>query len=336
MSEVISQTALRALAAEWINAGKQVAGPTRVKPDLILYSPVHSPDALLLDGFVRPSNSIKEFVFPKQEKLYGYRIQGNRVELIENGEPFPEQVIIAARPCDAAALPILDKVFNWDFVDGFYNRRRAATTVITLACNSFDETCFCTSVGLGPVAERGSDVMLFDVGEQNYEVCCLTDKGRALFKGKTEKSGETTKKAAAPERKFDSGTIRSFVSEHFEDPFWQEHSLTCVGCGTCAFTCPTCHCFDIVDAGASAGNARVRTWDSCQFPIFTAHASGHNPRASQPSRQRQRILHKFAIYPEKFGEILCTGCGNCTRNCPEGIGVLSVAMEIGARKTKHG
>lgn len=336
MSEVISQTALRALAAEWINAGKQVAGPTRVKPDLILYSLVHSPDALLLDGFVRPSNSIKEFVFPKQEKLYGYRIQGNRVELIENGEPFPEQVIIAARPCDAAALPILDKVFNWDFADEFYNRRRAATTVITLACNSFDETCFCTSVGLGPVAERGSDVMLFDVGEQNYEVCCLTDKGRALFKGKTEKSGETTKKAAAPERKFDSETIRSFVSEHFEDPFWQEHSLTCVGCGTCAFTCPTCHCFDIVDAGPSAGNARVRTWDSCQFPIFTAHASGHNPRASQPSRQRQRILHKFAIYPEKFAEILCTGCGNCTRNCPEGIGVLSVAMEIGARKTKHG
>jgi ferredoxin len=40
------------------------------------------------------------------------------------------------------------------------------------------------------------------------------------------------------------------------------------------------------------------------------------------------MLHKFAIYPEKFGETLCTGCGNCTRNCPEGIGVLSVAMEI--------
>jgi ferredoxin len=48
----------------------------------------------------------------------------------------------------------------------------------------------------------------------------------------------------------------------------------------------------------------------------------------QPARQRQRILHKFAIYPEKFGEILCTGCGNCTRNCPVGLGVLSVVTEI--------
>jgi ferredoxin len=170
--------------------------------------------------------------------------------------------------------------------------------------------------------------MLFDVGEQKYEVCCLTDKGRALFDGKTEKSDQEAKPAKAPEKKFEPETIRKFVSEHFEDPFWKEHALTCVGCGTCAFTCPTCHCFDIVDAGPSAGNARVRTWDSCQFPIFTAHASGHNPRPAQPSRQRQRLLHKFSIYPKKFGEILCTGCGNCTRNCPEGIGVLSVATEI--------
>jgi ferredoxin len=328
VSEVISQAALRALTAEWIGAGKQVAGPTRVKPDLILYSALHSADALLLEGFVRPSNSIKEFVFPKQEKLYGYRIHGNSVELVEDDAPFPEQIVIAARPCDAVALPILDKVFNWDFVDEFYNRRREATTVITLACTVADESCFCTSVGLSPVSERGSDVMLFDIGEHNYEVLCLTEKGRALFDGKTEKSGQTVRATAAPEKKFKPETIRSFVNQHFEDPFWQEHALTCVGCGTCAFTCPTCHCFDIVDAGPAAGNARVRTWDSCQFPIFTAHASGHNPRPAQASRQRQRMLHKFAIYPEKFGEILCTGCGNCTRNCPEGIGVLSVAMEI--------
>ena len=336
MSEAISQAALRTLTAEWIATGKLVAGPTRVKPDLVLYSTLHSADALLLEGFVRPSNSIKEFVFPKQEKLYGYRIQGNRVELINNDAPLPEQIVIAARPCDAAALPILDHVFNWDFVDEFYNRRRAATTVITLACNIADESCFCTSVGLGPVSERGSDVMLFDLGDHNYEVYCVTEKGRDLFSGKTEKSGQTVRTPATPGKKFNPETIRSFVSQHFDDPFWQEHALTCVGCGTCAFTCPTCHCFDIVDAGPSAGNARVRTWDSCQFPIFTAHASGHNPRPAQGSRQRQRILHKFAIYPEKFGEILCTGCGNCTRNCPEGIGVLSVAMEIDPIETKHG
>ncbi len=73
--------------------------------------------------------------------------------------------MIGAHPCDAAALPILDKVFNWDFRDEAYNRRRDATTVITLACAEHDEECFCTSVGLGPEAERGSDAMLFDLGD---------------------------------------------------------------------------------------------------------------------------------------------------------------------------
>ena len=200
--------------------------------------------------------------------------------------------------------------------------------MITLACNTADESCFCTSVGLGPESERGSDVMLFDLGDQGYKVSCLTEKGSALFHGKTETSDRVTTAPCAPPKRFDPQVIRSFVVEHFEDSFWKEHTLTCIGCGICAFTCPTCHCFDIVDAGPSAGNARVRTWDSCQFPMFTAHASGHNPRATQASRQRQRILHKFAIYPEKFGEILCTGCGNCTRNCPESLGVLSIALEI--------
>jgi ferredoxin len=62
--------------------------------------------------------------------------------------------------------------------------------------------------------------------------------------------------------------------------------------------------------------------------MFTAHASGHNPRGDQACRQRQRIYHKFQTYPKKFGPLLCTGCGNCTRNCPAGLGVLPVLKTI--------
>ena len=61
------------------------------------------------------ANSIKEFVFPRHEELYGYRFEGKQIELIDVEPPMTEQIIIGARPCDAAALPILDHVFNWDY-----------------------------------------------------------------------------------------------------------------------------------------------------------------------------------------------------------------------------
>jgi ferredoxin len=118
--------------------------------------------------------------------------------------------------------------------------------------------------------------------------------------------------------------VAAFAREHFEDPFWAAAALACVGCGACAYTCPVCHCFDMVDEHQE----RSRNWDACQFPMFTLHASGHNPRATQGARARQRIFHKFVIYPEKFGDTLCTGCGNCARNCPQGLGVLPLIMAL--------
>jgi ferredoxin len=316
------------LLQEWLAQGKKAAGPARIKEDLVLYSPLKKAEDLLLEGFIHPSNSIKEFVFPRHEVLYGYKFKGKDVLLEERELQVAPQLILAARPCDAAALPILDPVFNWDFKDEFYNRRRQATTVVALACEKFDDYCFCTSVGLGPASEKGSDALLIPLGNGSFEVALFSERGKALFHGKTQPGSVTGNVAEGPPTKFTPGAVAEYLAGHFEDPLWQEQTLRCLGCGACAFTCPTCHCFDIVDEGNAAGGVRAKNWDACQFPLFTLHASGHNPRTSQPNRQRQRILHKFRIYPEKFQEVLCTGCGNCTRNCPASLGVLSVVEAI--------
>lgn len=328
MSEVITRDAVLRLIDEWIAAGKRVAGPSQAGPRAVLYKRLASSSALLLDGFLRPRNSIKEFFFPRHEKLYTYRREGKQIgiEGVEVDES--PQLIIAARPCDAAALPILDHVFNWDYKDEFYNRRRTNATVVTLACAAHDENCFCTSVGLGPADAKGSDAMLVATGNGAFEVRCFTDKGKALFEGKTQKSAVEAPVSAGPEPKFNLPRVQDFVASGFESPMWQSATLSCLGCGACAYTCPTCHCFDIADEGHASGGARVKNWDSCQFPFFTLHASGHNPRANQAQRQRQRIYHKFHIYPQKFGEVLCTGCGNCTRNCPVDLGVLGVLNQV--------
>ena len=150
MSELLTKTALRQWIERLLAEGKRVAGPQVVKKDLIQYAWLASADQLTLDGFIRPANSIKEVVFPRHEELYGYRFAGKQIELFPPEPPIKEQIIIGARPCDAAALPTLDRVFNWDTQDEFYNRRRELTTVVTLACREYDAQCFCTSVGLGP------------------------------------------------------------------------------------------------------------------------------------------------------------------------------------------
>ncbi|MDQ1255573.1 MAG: Heterodisulfide reductase subunit [Candidatus Hydrogenedentes bacterium] len=334
MSDVITQKALLELVGQWIGRGKRVVGPRLAKDDVVyLYAPLESAAALKLDGFIHPQNSIKEFFFPRHEAIYTYQFKGQKIALGDVEVPDMEQVIVGARPCDAASLPVLDKVFNWDSEDTFYTRRRKQTTVISLGCIEYDDQCFCTSVGLGPAAEQGSDVLLLPV-DGGYEVRCLTDKGKALFSGKTASLQQSAQTIAGPDKQIDPDAIRAFLKDGFESGVWNGIALRCLGCGASAYTCPTCHCFDIVDEGDANGGQRVKNWDSCQFGMFTLHASGHNPRSQQAHRQRQRILHKFFVYPEKFDAILCTGCGNCTRNCPVSLGVLSALKEIAMASTQ--
>ena len=129
--------------------------------------------------------------------------------------------------------------------------------------------------------------------------------------------------------------MRDWIDTHFEDPLLASLAVRCNGCGACTSVCPTCHCFDIVDEEEGVGRGtRRRCWDTCQASTFTLHASGHNPRDDQHVRYRQRINHKFAIYPLKFGEVLCTGCGRCTRVCHAGQDLVEIlaAIDIAARR----
>ncbi|MDO4557368.1 MAG: 4Fe-4S dicluster domain-containing protein [Planctomycetia bacterium] len=333
MSQIITHDQLQKLMDELISGGTGVIAPKLVKPGVVLYGTLTAGDEWVPNGTegVRPGNALKEVVFPKHESIYGYTLDGRTIGMKDaEMDPTP-QVVIGAAPCDAASLAILDAVFHWDYQDEFYDHHRARTTVVTLACQKSDGHCFCTSVGSGPMDERGSDAILYDSGDGRYEVKCL--KGEKLFAGRTTDGTVEFRPFNGPEKAFDVAKIRKFLEAGFTDPVWREVSLSCIGCGTCASLCPTCHCFDIVDERVSRHEGhRVKNWDSCQFEMFTLHASGHNPRADQSQRQRQRILHKFMIYPEKFDDqFLCTGCGNCSRRCPVGLGVKPVLTTIAGK-----
>ncbi|MDR3182034.1 MAG: 4Fe-4S dicluster domain-containing protein [Planctomycetaceae bacterium] len=330
MPRIITKDKLLQLVAQYLGEGKTVAGPAEGSRQLY-FTKIKKPEELVLNAAIMPSNTIKEFFFPRCETICTYRHNGKE-QIIEDAQPLnAEQIIIGARPCDAASLPILDKVFAWDFQDKFYQDRREKSTVISLACSAADENCFCSSVGLSPDTSSGSDAMLVQVDAGTFEVRVFTDKGEALFAAQTTEADTTGQTASPPPVRFNKDSVAAYLQTHFGDPIFDETSLRCVGCGACTYICPTCHCFDIVDEGGADKGKRVKNWDSCQFSLFTLHASGHNPRKNQAARQYNRIAHKFNIYPQKFGAVLCTGCGNCTRVCSASLGVRPVLEKIGQK-----
>jgi len=327
MSHTITRTNLNQLVDQLLSAGKSVIGLTEAN-GRYFYRQIDLPQKMVFDSALMPSNSIKEFIFPRSETICSYRHEGKNLVVTDAEQSTQEQIIFGSRPCDSASLPILDKVFAWDYQDHFYQRRRELTTVVSLACQEADKNCFCTSVGLAPDTQAGVDAMLLPIGTDALEVRILTEKGAALFRGHTEESDKTGKTANPPKVKFDAKQVESYLRTHFADPLFDHTSMRCMGCGVCTYVCPTCHCFDIVDEGGPGKGKRIKNWDACQFGMFTLHASGHNPRSEQSARQRNRVQHKFRIYPEKFGMILCTGCGNCTRLCSASLGISTVLESL--------
>jgi ferredoxin len=297
--------------------------------DKFSYGPIESPDQIVW-GKGKPRQSLKGFFLPQREVLFAYRLTDHGVE-IENPPEDERPRTILTRPCDAAALPILDEVFAGDYFDSSYFERRRRTTLMTFACEEPEETCFCVSVGGSPAGTEGSDLLLTHLGDV-YHVQIVTEKGAALVERHAalfEESTPAYDRHQAEAEEECRAKVRSVdvqgLAEHldYDSPVWENLTNQCLDCSICTFLCPTCHCFDIQDEGNPGGGERVRLWDSCASRDFTRTAVSQ-PRPTHASRYRQRIMHKFKYYPENFGRILCVGCGRCTRYCPAGIDLVAI------------
>ncbi|MCX8031824.1 MAG: 4Fe-4S dicluster domain-containing protein [Thermoleophilia bacterium] len=255
----------------------------------------------------------------------------------------PAQVIFGLRPCDARGFVQMDQVFGGYggfYFDPFYNARRAATTLLVVACAEPRSTCFCTAVGGCPAGREGADAIFIPV-EGGFLVDTLTEKGEAAtskFSGLSEASdaqkvqaaeveAQAITKVAAP---FALEGLRDRLHDNIDDPRWRELCMRCISCGTCTYVCPSCYCFSINDELVESCGERYRVWDNCFNPIYTEETSGHNPRAEKFKRFRNRFSHKFWYYPDKYDSLLCSGCGRCIMHCPTRIDIREVLRVMGA------
>ncbi len=285
--------------------------------------------------YIQTTQSSKEVAFPRTEKILDFSRNKNGMSVKGvDLQDIPEIILWGIRPCDAMGIGELSAIFNWDYKDEIYNNRLSCVTVFGFSCNKSDEYCFCTSVGGNPGSNAGSDILFTQCGENgDYIAEIITDKGTAIVSmasGLFEKANNIEKEkylADVPVR-FNQEVIRGKLENFFESDQWVEQSLKCLGCGACAYVCPTCACFDIQDEAHGRSGSRVRCWDSCGFSLFTLHTSGHNPRDVQSQRWRQRIMHKFSYMPERLSVYGCTGCGRCSRACPADMNILEQLISI--------
>ena len=282
-----------------------------------------------LDGL--PLLPPKELLFPRSETLYSVDLDSAEVsQPVQAGNA----VLFGVRPCDARSIVNLDCAFlEKGYTDSAYADRREKLTVVALACDVIPaRTCFCDSMGGGPADAEGADILLSETKDVNaWLVSALTEKGRAIEELWLRSSlllaaGKNTaaKSPACTLKVETSADLAASLKAAFEDPAWASFSEACIGCGTCSYICPTCYCFDIdMDVRGSEAN-EFRCWDCCMFSDYSRMAGGHNPRPTKKERLRNRYLHKLSYFEERYGRMLCVGCGRCIAKCPAGLDIASV------------
>jgi ferredoxin len=313
-------------------------GPVR-QADMVNFAPFR--DAAEIDlSFQNSRLSPKSLFLPQSERMFEYNLDPAMDDaniLKEAPKDYSPRAVIGIRPCDARAFRLVDVNFDTqEYRDPWWVRAREATTLVALGCPTPSSTCFCTSVGGGPFDENGPDVLLTDTGE-TFLVKMLTEKGENLVEvaDAIEPAGEELIQKAMALREEAEAKIISRVNisrlaeldtiSLYGADFWEQVRFACINCGVCTYLCPTCWCFDIQDETYGRAGDRIRNWDSCMFPLFTLHASGHNPRGEKIQRVRQRFMHKLKYYVDKYKNgVACVGCGRCIQHCPVNIDIRQV------------
>lgn len=333
-TNILKRQALGALFDKLRAGGRRILAPVKQKRnDQLAFAEVTSPTEIAQD-YVQTSLSAKASVFPPYEELLRYKRDGKEMVTEDVAPEAPPTVIFGVRPCDAASFAVLNSVFTWDYKDKFFTERLANLAVIGMACTKADDYCFCTSVGGGPGDTRGSDILLTPINADEYLAEIVTDKGAAIVKLAPELFAPATTQQKEPHlakmsAQFDIGMLEARLPAAFnKDEVWIEQSLRCLGCGACAFVCPTCVCFDIQDEAKKDCGRRLRCWDSCGYSLFTLHTSGHNPRSKQSARWRQRVMHKFSYFKDRLAFVGCVGCGRCSRACPADMNLLDHLKQL--------
>jgi len=306
------------------------------------------PDMEYHDSVMSP----KSVLFPQTEKMLTTTLDESQDDhhiMKQVAFDTTPRAILGIRPYDAKAIELVKLNFDTkDYRDPYWCDAYEATTFIGLGITKPGPFDFSTSAGSGPFCEDGLDILLADLDDR-YLAKVLTDKGEAFtdacefYNSADDKESQTLfdilRKEAEKNISFhmDTGNLKEkTILDLHEAPFWDDIAFSCINCGTCTYVCPTCWCFDIQDEVKQKESTRFRNWDTCMSPLFTRHATGHNPRDTKIQRVRQRFMHKLKYFFDKYDQgIMCVGCGRCVKSCPVNIDIREVCNQMNSYEKQN-
>ena len=362
----IDLTGFSTLLGALADRGYQVKGPV-VRDGAVVYDDVHdvrdfpagtideqepgryrlhaTGDPALFDHTAGPT-SWKPFLHPPSRRLFrARRTDGQTFEVEEDDAGPPRYAFVGVRPCDLASIRILDRVLTeGPFVDRDYAARREGTFVVAVNCTRAGHTCFCASMGTGPEATDGFDLVLTELVEGDTHLFTVevgSERGRELMNDVPHRDAtlaEADDARAGIEharrhmgRELHVATVKDLLEANRESAHWDDLAERCMACGNCTMACPTCFCTTVEDAtdleGATA--ERRQRWDSC-FTSDFSYVHGGAVRPSTGARYRQWITHKLAGWVDQFGSPGCVGCGRCITWCPVGIDITAEVRALDA------
>ena len=305
-------------------------------------------------GYVAGPQAWKSLLFPSRELLWSGRRAGAEVEVEPAVVDAPRLALFGVRSCDLHAIAIHDRVLAQRAVtDAAYVARRETNFIVALTCSDPGGTCFCVSMGTGPVPDEGFDLALtelLDPGEHRFLVVPGSERGREVLDELRARVGSDevlpageqdhlaaqevgTKASQRMGRSLNTDGLRDLLYANTEHPQWDDVASRCLSCTNCTLVCPTCFCTSVDDVSDLTGSTteRWRVWDSC-FTTDFSYLHGGSVRTSVQSRYRQWATHKLASWVDQFGTSGCVGCGRCITWCPAAIDLTAEVAAIRSGK----
>ena len=299
-------------------------------------------------GYAVGPDSWKRFLFPPRTTLWSAERSAIGGFTLAAPDDDPRRyAFLGVRGCELAAIAVQDRIFIGDGrTDPVYSRRREAAFVVAVNCAEPAGTCFCVSMGTGPRAGLGYDILLTELldGERHVFLAeAATERGEKMLaplpsQPATEsdvRAADAVVERAAGRmgRTMDAVAARSVLAGSRESAHWDDTAARCLACANCTMVCPTCFCSTIEDTTDLAGDhaERTRRWDSC-FTLAFSELGGGYVRASTAGRYRHWITHKLSTWVDQFGVSGCVGCGRCITWCPVGIDITEEVGAVAAEK----